>query len=134
MSLDEIESRIGSIIPTDTLSLLKSGVWKERLEGADLVKFLISLFILFIYNKLRNNFILLLAAMGMLKQSVESLGDLDQSAELLIRLLCAIPGWTEKNVQVQQQVIEVVTYIASTVRRFHKRCVVLCLLGKPEIF
>ena len=72
--------------------------------------------------------------MGMLKQSVENLGDLDQSAELLIRLLCAIPGWTEKNVQVQQQVIEVVTHIASTVRRFPKRCVVLCLLGKPEIF
>lgn len=31
--------------------------------------------------------------------------------------------------QVQQQVIEVITYIASTVTKFPKKCVVLCLLG-----
>jgi hypothetical protein len=36
----------------------------------------------------------------MLKQEVESLSELDKSAELLIRLLCAVPGWSEKNVQV----------------------------------
>jgi hypothetical protein len=31
---------------------------------------------------------------------VEGLQNLDQSVEILIRLLCAIPGWNEKNVQV----------------------------------
>lgn len=35
-----------------------------------------------------------------LKQKVEGIQDLDQSVEILIRLLCAIPGWNEKNVQV----------------------------------
>lgn len=33
MSLEEIESRIGSLIQSDTITLLKSAVWKERLEG-----------------------------------------------------------------------------------------------------
>ena len=36
----------------------------------------------------------------MLKQDVENLTELDKSAELLVRLLCAVPGWNEKNVQV----------------------------------
>jgi len=73
--------------------------------------------------------LLLVAAISMLKQEVESLTELDKSAELLIRLLCAVPGWSEKNVQVQQQVIEVITHISSTVNKLPKRCVVLCLLG-----
>jgi hypothetical protein len=33
MGLEEIESRIGSLIQSDTIALLKSAVWKERLEG-----------------------------------------------------------------------------------------------------
>lgn len=33
MSLEEIENRLGSLIQADTLSQLKSAVWKERLEG-----------------------------------------------------------------------------------------------------
>lgn len=33
MSLEEIESRLGSLIQPDTISQLKSAVWKERLEG-----------------------------------------------------------------------------------------------------
>ncbi|XP_073101212.1 protein MOR1-like [Elaeis guineensis] len=103
MSLEEIEGKLSSVIKPDTISQLKSGVWKERLE-----------------------------AIGLLKQEVENLGDLDQYAEILIRLLCAVPGWGEKNVQVQQQVIELITYIASTVKRFPKRCVVLCLQGIGE--
>ncbi|XP_025815164.1 protein MOR1 isoform X4 [Panicum hallii] len=94
MSLEEIEERISSIVKAETISQLKSTVWKERLE-----------------------------AIGMLKQEVESLTELDKSAELLIRLLCAVPGWSEKNVQVQQQVIEVITHIASTVNKFPKRCI-----------
>eukprot|EP00267_Zea_mays_P052496 XP_020405564.1 uncharacterized protein LOC100501495 isoform X4 [Zea mays] len=81
---------------------------------------------------IENITILFVAAIGILKQEVESLTELDKSAELLIRLLCAVPGWSEKNVQVQQQVIEVITYVASTVNKFPKRCVVLCLLGVSE--
>ncbi|KAM3352111.1 hypothetical protein ACQJBY_023785 [Aegilops geniculata] len=103
MSLEEIEERLNSVVKTETIAQLKSTVWKERLE-----------------------------AIGMLKQDVENLTELDKSAELLVRLLCAVPGWNEKNVQVQQQVIEVITYIASTVKKFPKRCVVLCLLGISE--
>ena len=33
MSLEEIESRLGSLIQEDTVSQLKSSAWKERLEG-----------------------------------------------------------------------------------------------------
>lgn len=50
----------------------------------------------------------------------------------MIRLLCTLPGWGEKNVQVQQQVIEVITHIATTATKFPKKCVVLCLLGLSE--
>ncbi|XP_065029851.1 protein MOR1-like isoform X1 [Musa acuminata AAA Group] len=103
MSLEEIEGKLGSLVKAETISQLKSGVWKERLE-----------------------------AIGLLKQEIENIQDLDQSAEILIRFLCAVPGWSEKNVQVQQQVIEVITYIVSTVKRFPKRFVVLCLLGISE--
>ncbi|KAK6267582.1 hypothetical protein QUC31_011742 [Theobroma cacao] len=103
MSLEEIESRLGSLIQADTVSQLKSAVWKERLE-----------------------------AISLLKQQVEGIQDLDKSVEILIRLLCAVPGWNEKNVQVQQQVIEIVTYLASTASKLPKKCVVLCLLGISE--
>ncbi|KAJ7975023.1 protein MOR1 [Quillaja saponaria] len=108
MSLEEIESRIGSLVLTDTISQLKSTVWKERLEDWTF------------------------AAISSLKQEVESLQDLDQSVEILIRLLCSLPGWSEKNVQVQQQVVEVITYIALTATKLPKKCVVLCLLGVSE--
>ncbi|XVF86085.1 hypothetical protein PTKIN_Ptkin18bG0013100 [Pterospermum kingtungense] len=103
MNLEEIESRLGSLIQADTISQLKSALWKERLE-----------------------------AISSLKQQVEGLQDLDQSVDILIRLFCAIPGWNEKNVQVQHQVIEVVAYLASTATKFPKKCVVLCLLGVSE--
>ncbi|XP_068645428.1 protein MOR1-like isoform X2 [Aristolochia californica] len=103
MSLEEIEGRLGTLIKADTVSQLKSGVWKERLE-----------------------------AIMMLKEEVEGLKTIDQNVEILIRFLCSIPGWSEKNVQVQQQVIEVITYIVSSSKKFPKRCVVLCLLGISE--
>ncbi|KAK8296374.1 hypothetical protein V6Z11_D05G118200 [Gossypium hirsutum] len=103
MSLEEIESRIGSLIQADVISQLKSAVWKERLE-----------------------------AISLLKEQVEGLQDLDRSVEILVYLLCAIPGWNEKNVQVQQQVIEVITYLANSAAKFPKKCVVLCLLGISE--
>nr|DAD22961.1 TPA_asm: hypothetical protein HUJ06_024424 [Nelumbo nucifera] len=103
MSLEEIESRLGSLIQADTISQLKSGVWKERLE-----------------------------AIVSLKEQIEGLQDIDQSTELLIRLVCAVPGWGEKNVQVQQQVIEVINHVAATAKKFPKKCVVLCLPGLSE--
>ncbi|GAB2298703.1 Protein MICROTUBULE ORGANIZATION 1, variant 2 [Dionaea muscipula] len=103
MSLEEIESRVGSLIQGDTITQLKSAAWKDRLE-----------------------------AIGSLKEQVEAIQDLDPSVEILIRLLCALPGWSEKNVQVQQQTIEVITYIASTAKKFPKKCVVLCFIGICE--
>ncbi|KAH6829059.1 ARM repeat superfamily protein [Perilla frutescens var. hirtella] len=103
MSLEEIESRLGSLIQADTITQLKSAVWKERLEA--IVSF---------------------------KEQVEALTDLNPSVEVLIRLLCIIPGWNEKNVQVQQQVIDIVTHIASSASKFPKKCVVLCLSGITE--
>ncbi|KAH9747544.1 protein MOR1 [Citrus sinensis] len=103
MSLEEIESRLGSLIPADTVGQLKSAVWKERLE-----------------------------AISSLRQQVEAVQNLDQSVEILVRLVCMLPGWSEKNVQVQQQVIEVINYLAATATKFPKKCVVLCLLGISE--
>uniref|UniRef100_A0A803LPT6 TOG domain-containing protein n=1 Tax=Chenopodium quinoa TaxID=63459 RepID=A0A803LPT6_CHEQI len=103
MSLLEIESRLGSLVQAETISQLKSTVWKERLE-----------------------------AISSLKEQVEGIQELDQSVEILIRLLCAVPGWSEKNVQVQQQTIEVISYVAITATRFPKKCVVLCLHGLSE--
>ncbi|KAH9747537.1 protein MOR1 [Citrus sinensis] len=105
MSLEEIESRLGSLIPADTVGQLKSAVWKERLE-----------------------------AISSLRQQVEAVQNLDQSVEILVRLVCMLPGWSEKNVQVQQQVIEVINYLAATATKFPKKCVVLCLLGGKDAF
>lgn len=34
MSLEEIERRVGSLLQEETVSQLKSTVWKERLEGS----------------------------------------------------------------------------------------------------
>ncbi|PWA88987.1 protein MOR1 [Artemisia annua] len=103
MTLEEIVSRLGSLIQEDTITRLKSTTWKERLE--EIISF---------------------------KEKVESLQELDQSIEIIIRLLCVVPGWSEKNVQVQQQVIEVVSHIASTATKFPKICVVLCIGGICE--
>ncbi|MCD7457741.1 Protein MICROTUBULE ORGANIZATION 1 [Datura stramonium] len=103
MSLEEIESKLGSLIQTETITQLKSAVWKERLE-----------------------------AINSFKEQVEALQELDPSVEILVRLLCAVPGWSEKNVQVQQQVIDVITHIASTASKYPKKCVVLCIQGVGE--
>ncbi|XP_057470901.1 protein MOR1-like isoform X2 [Actinidia eriantha] len=103
MSLEEIESRLGSLIHADTVSQLKSAVWKERLE-----------------------------AITSFREQVEAIQELDPSVEIVIRMLCAVPGWSEKNVQVQQQVIDVITHIGSTASKFPKKCVVLCLFGISE--
>ncbi|THG23725.1 hypothetical protein TEA_019522 [Camellia sinensis var. sinensis] len=114
MTLEEIESRLGSIVQADSVSKLKSAVWKERLEG------------------LTNTSSPIVAAIVSFKEQVEGIEELDRSAEVLIRLLCAVPGWSEKNVQVQQQVVDVITHIAASASKFPKKCVVLCLLGISE--
>ncbi|VVB02220.1 unnamed protein product [Arabis nemorensis] len=103
MGLEEIENRLGSLVKPETISQLKSSVWKERLE-----------------------------ATLSLKEEIEGLQELDKSVEILVRLLCAVPGWNEKNVQVQQQVIEIITYISSTAAKLPKKCVVLCITGTSE--
>ncbi|KAF3515187.1 hypothetical protein F2Q69_00001700 [Brassica cretica] len=103
MGLEEIENRLGSLVKPETISQLKSTVWKERLE-----------------------------ATLSLKEEIAGLQELDKSVEILVRLLCAVPGWNEKNVQVQQQVIEIITYISSTAAKFPKKCVVLCITGTSE--
>uniref|UniRef100_A0A1J3JK11 Protein MOR1 n=1 Tax=Noccaea caerulescens TaxID=107243 RepID=A0A1J3JK11_NOCCA len=103
MGLEEIENRLGSLVKPETISQLKSSVWKERLE-----------------------------ATLSLKEEIEGVQELDKSVEILVRLLCAVPGWNDKNVQVQQQVIEIITYISSTVAKFPKKCVVLCITGTSE--
>ncbi|KAL0674003.1 hypothetical protein Bca4012_001984 [Brassica carinata] len=103
MGLEEIENRLGSLVKPETISQLKSTVWKERLE-----------------------------ATLSLKEEIAGLQELDKSVEILVRLLCAVPGWNDKNVQVQQQVIEIITYISSTAAKFPKKCVVLCITGISE--
>ncbi|CAH8374190.1 unnamed protein product [Eruca vesicaria subsp. sativa] len=103
MGLEEIENRLGSLVKPETVSKLKSTVWKERLE-----------------------------ATLSLKEEIEGLQELDKSVEILVRLLCAVPGWNDKNVQVQQQVIEIITHISSTAAKFPKKCVVLCITGSSE--
>jgi cytoskeleton-associated protein 5 len=103
MSLEDIETRLGALFEPEVMANLKSANWKERLE-----------------------------AITSLKDSVEGLETLDQYAELLIRLLCILPGWNEKNIQVQQKAIEAVVLIAQNATRFSKKCVVLCLTGVVE--
>jgi cytoskeleton-associated protein 5 len=94
---------LGPLFEAEVISNLKSANWKERLE-----------------------------AISSLKDTVEGLKTLDQYAELLIRLLCILPGWNEKNIQVQQKAIEAVILIAQNATRFSKKCVVLCLTGVVE--
>nr|GEW51009.1 protein MOR1 [Tanacetum cinerariifolium] len=103
MTLEEIVSRLGSLIQEDTITRLKSAAWKERLEA--IISF---------------------------KENVIALQELDQSVEIIIRLLCTVPGWNEKNVQVQQQVTEFISHIASIATKFPKICVVLCIGGICE--
>ncbi|XP_058224609.1 protein MOR1-like isoform X4 [Rhododendron vialii] len=103
MSLEEIERRVGSLIQPHIVDRLKSAVWTERFKA--IVSF---------------------------KEQVELIKELDQSVEILVRFLCAVPGWSEKNVKVQLKVIDVITHIASTASKFPKNCVVLCILGIGE--
>nr|GLL43907.1 protein mor1 [Ipomoea trifida] len=103
MSLEEIERKLRSVIQAKTISKLKSSAGKDRIEA--IVSF---------------------------KEQVKALPQLDKSAEILIGFLSAVPGWTETNVQVQQQVIDVITYIASKASKLPEICVVLCLQGIVE--
>ncbi|RXH97397.1 hypothetical protein DVH24_007743 [Malus domestica] len=46
-------------------------------------------------------------------KQVEGLQDINQLVGLLVPLLCGVPGVSEKNFQVQQQVTEIITYTYS---------------------
>lgn len=54
MSLEEIEQRLCSLIKADTISQLKSSVWKERLEGSvflsDFPSFVLGIFFLILLD------------------------------------------------------------------------------------
>ncbi|KAI5081631.1 hypothetical protein GOP47_0001374 [Adiantum capillus-veneris] len=103
MSLEEIEEKVAEIVQADVIANLKSTVWKERLE-----------------------------AMTSFKEMIETMENVDKRTEILVRLLSVLPGWAEKNVQVQQKVIEVVSDLADRSPSFSKRCVVLCIVGVTE--
>jgi hypothetical protein len=40
------------------------------------------------------------AAISSLEETIEGMTELDTHAERLMRLLCVLPGWSEKNVQI----------------------------------
>ncbi|PWA55210.1 protein MOR1 [Artemisia annua] len=67
-------------------------------------------------------------AITSLKEQVIALQELDHSVEILICVLCTIPCWSEKNVQVQH-VIEVLSHIASIATKFPNKCVILFIAG-----
>ncbi|PWA40596.1 protein MOR1 [Artemisia annua] len=67
-------------------------------------------------------------AITSLKEQVIALQEFDHSVEILICVLCTIPCWSEKNVQVQQ-VIEVLGHIASIATKFPNKCVILFIAG-----
>ncbi|KAG0466494.1 hypothetical protein HPP92_018074 [Vanilla planifolia] len=104
MSLEEIEQRLGSTVKTETLSQLKSTVWKERLE--DLVSMLNASFETILFE-----------------------------ARIVLTSSKALFGGNLNLHLVQQQVIEVITYVASNVK-ISQKCVVLCLqaVGPGFIF
>lgn len=56
MSLEEIEEKISSIIQADTITQLKSAVWKERLEGILLVHVLILFLNQLVFLQLNKSF------------------------------------------------------------------------------
>lgn len=62
--------------------------------------FCLSLLFIKFYCWIYGFYLACVAAITSLKQQVEALENLDQSVEILVRLLCALPGWSEKNVQV----------------------------------
>lgn len=64
---------------------------------------------------------LLFAAIVSFKEQVEALQELDPSVEILVRLLSAVPGWNEKNVQVYSSLAFI-----SVKRKLCLYCVVEC--------
>lgn len=59
-------------------------------------------------------------------------GPYDANVEVLVRLVSKLPGWGDKNVQVLQKVLEVVTLAAQRATRFSKKCAVLAITGTVE--
>lgn len=47
-----------------------------------------------------NDFFVFVAAIALFKDEILVLENIDVAVEILIRFLCVVPGWGEKNVQV----------------------------------
>ncbi|CAM6101171.1 unnamed protein product [Calypogeia fissa] len=103
VSIEELESQFTVHFEAEIVTNLRSTVWKERLEG--------------ILN---------------LQTKVETLENLDSLVLMLVRFLSVLPGWAEKNVQVQQKMMEIIANMSEKSPSFSKRCVVLCLTGVVE--
>ncbi|CAI5527573.1 unnamed protein product, partial [Closterium sp. Naga37s-1] len=102
-SPEVVEERAKAVLPPEMVDNLKSSAWKERLE-----------------------------AMTNIKEMVPSMADAQANVETLVRLISTTPGWSDKNVQVLQKMLECVSALADKVDRFPKKCVVLCIEGLIE--
>ncbi|CAI5997789.1 unnamed protein product [Closterium sp. NIES-65] len=102
-SPETVEERAKAVLPPEMVDNLKSSAWKERLE-----------------------------AMTSIKEMVPSMADAQANVETIVRLISTTPGWSDKNVQVLQKMLECVSALADKVDRFPKKCVVLCIEGLIE--
>ncbi|CAI5478770.1 unnamed protein product [Closterium sp. Yama58-4] len=102
-SPETVEERAKAVLPPEMVDNLKSSAWKERLE-----------------------------AMTGIKEMVPSMADAQANVETIVRLISTTPGWSDKNVQVLQKMLECVSALADKVDRFPKKCVVLCIEGLIE--
>ncbi|CAI7892594.1 unnamed protein product [Closterium sp. NIES-54] len=102
-SPETVEERAKAVLPPEMVDNLKSSAWKERLE-----------------------------AMTNIKEMVPSMADAQANVETIVRLISTTPGWSDKNVQVLQKMLECMSALADKVDRFPKKCVVLCIEGLIE--
>ncbi|KAL3680081.1 hypothetical protein R1sor_023037 [Riccia sorocarpa] len=103
VSPEDLETRIEGHFAGDIVTNLKSGKWQDRLEG-----------------------------LTTLQKKVEELAELDSLTETIVRFLAVLPGWGEKNFQVNQRCIDLLSFLAEKSGRFSKRCVVICLVPVAE--
>ena len=96
----QVHDCVSRLLPEGVLVNLRSSAFKERLEALDQVL-----------------------------NAVESFSEneVNEHAEVLIRLLKGAPGWKEANFQVLNKIFQVVEAVATRASTFSKRCVWLCL-------
>ncbi|KAL2612993.1 hypothetical protein R1flu_024685 [Riccia fluitans] len=103
VSQEDLEARVEGQFGGDIVANLKSGKWQDRLEG-----------------------------LNTLQKKVEEVPELDPLTESIVRFLAVLPGWGEKNFQVNQRCIDLLSFLAEKSGRFSKRCVVICLVPVAE--